>query len=118
MKQDLTKLLESYPGHNSPDMSTKDLLDWAVEVDSHIPELLEIVKGRNTLSTVWDKTLEWDKEASIVIKNFEKNKQKDSTSILSFGDLCEANEKQKLAFALRSLLWENGYSSLPNPLGE
>ena len=94
------------------------ILSWADDIAPHIPELLEIVKGRNTLSTVWDKTLEWDKEASIVIKNFEKNKQKDSTSILPFGDLCEANEKQRLAFALRSLLWENGYSSLPNPPGE
>ncbi|KKL05861.1 hypothetical protein LCGC14_2601790 [marine sediment metagenome] len=67
MNKDLTKLLESYPGHNSPDMSTKDLLDWAVEVDPHIPRLIEIVKDRQRMDFFYELCIRVNKELSELI---------------------------------------------------
>ena len=42
MKQDLIKLLESYPGRCAHD---KRLAIWADDIAPHIPELLEIVRA-------------------------------------------------------------------------
>jgi len=63
----------------------------------------------SVLDDIWNKTLEWDREAIVFVGCYEKIKKDNPWSLEPFGHLCAHGKAQHLGMLLRHMLYDSGY---------